>query len=75
MAEQATKVDKLSLWNHLLVDKWCKDLPKLLQNNGSIAIEPFNMPHVVKSYLNSLLDLQICKHISPILAYMRIVKS
>ena len=75
MAEQAAQVDKISFWNDGSGEEWRTDLPKFVQKDRTIAIEPFSMPQVVQQYLNRLVNSQTFRNISPILASMRMIKS
>ena len=75
MAEAAAKVDRIAAWNDGLGEEWREALPAALSAVGRIAIEPDQMPPLVRSYIDSLLDGREPGDVTPIVAEMRMIKS
>ncbi len=71
MAEHSARVDRIAPWNDGAGEEWRSELPSVL--TGNVAIEPDQMPAVVRSYVESKVDT--VGSITPILADMRMIKS
>ena len=74
MARAAAVVDKIEAWNDGLGNEWREVLPAVLKGKGQIAIEPNQMPPLVRSYINSLVDESRLSDITPIVSNMRMIK-
>ncbi|NQV43665.1 MAG: aminopeptidase P family protein [Rhodospirillales bacterium] len=85
MAEAAAVVDRIEAWNDGLGNEWRETLPGVLagvqagkgggSGAGRVAIEPDQMPPVVRHYLGTLIDLPLIVDVTPIVADMRMIKS
>ena len=74
-AEKTACVDRISAWNDGMGDEWREELPKVLQRSKRVAIEPDQMPPVVKRYIDLELTYQRITSATPILNTMRMIKS
>ena len=54
MAEAAAVVAQVEAWNDGMGKEWREALPALLNGSGLVAIEPEQMPAVVRNYADSL---------------------
>ena len=75
MAEAAAKVDRIALWNDGLGKEWREELPAALEGKGAIAIQPDQMPPLVRSYIDQCVEQSRIRDISPIITQMRMIKS
>lgn len=75
MAEAAAVVDRIEAWNDGLGNEWREALPGILKNAGSVAIEPDQMPPVVRNYLGTIVNPARISDVTPIVADMRMIKS
>lgn len=78
MAEAAARVDRIAAWNDGLGNEWREELPRSITNTATatrIAIEPDQMPPVVRNYLSTLVDDSRVGDVTPVLAEMRMIKS
>ena len=75
MAGAAAVVDRIEAWNDGLGNEWREVLPTVVKGNGLIAIEPNQMPPLVRSYIDSLVDESRLSDITPIVSQMRMIKS
>ena len=75
MAEAAAHVDVISVWNDGLGDEWRTDLPRLLGDNGTVAIAPDHMPPMVRNFLDSFIDQARLADVTPLIGEMRMIKS
>ena len=75
MAESAAQVDRIAAWNDGLGEEWREELPNAVAGPGRVAIEPHQMPPMVRDYLRSLVDDDRLGDITPVLAGMRMIKS
>ena len=74
-AQEAACVDRISDWNDGMGEEWRKELPQILQKSGRIAIEPDQMPPIVKRYIDQEVPSNQVTNVTPILSTMRMVKS
>ncbi len=74
MAGAAAVVDKIEVWNDGLANEWREVLPSVVKGNGQIAIEPNQMPALVRGYIGSLVDESRISDITPIVSNMRMIK-
>ncbi|MCP4071760.1 MAG: aminopeptidase P family protein [Hyphomicrobiales bacterium] len=75
MAESAARVDHIAPWNDGLGNEWREELPGVVSTAAVIAMEPDRMPPVVSNYLDTLVDANRYRDITPLLAEMRMIKS
>ena len=74
-AQEAACVDRISAWNDGMGEEWREELPQILQKSGRIAIEPDQMPPIVKRYIDQEVPSNQIANVTPILSTMRMVKS
>lgn len=75
MAESAAVVDRIEPWNDGMGNEWRATLPVALGGAGRVAIEPHDMPPVVRHYVNSLVDADRLVDVTSVIYDMRIIKS
>ena len=75
MAAAAARVDRITLWNDGLGNEWREELPAALSGAARIAIEPDQMPPVVRNYLDTLVAGGNLTDVAPIIAALRMIKS
>jgi Xaa-Pro dipeptidase len=75
MATAAAIVDRIAPWNDGMGHEWREALPAAVNTRGQIAIEPNQMPPLVKAYLSTLVDESQLSDITSIVANMRMIKS
>ncbi len=75
MAESAARVDHIAPWNDGFGNEWREELPGAVSAATVIAMEPDRIPPVVSNYLDTLVDANRYRDISPLLAEMRMIKS
>ncbi len=75
MAEAAAVVDRIEAWNDGLGNEWREALPGVLAGAGRVAIEPDQMPPVVRNYISTLVEASRLGEVTPIIADMRMIKS
>ena len=74
-AEETACVDRISAWNDAMGDEWREELPKVLKKSRRIAIEPDQMPPVVRRYIDIEVSYDKISSATPILSTMRMIKS
>jgi Xaa-Pro aminopeptidase len=74
-AEETACVDRISAWNDGMGDEWREELPKVLKKSRRIAIEPDQMPPVVRRYIDIEVSYDKISSVTPILSTMRMIKS
>ena len=74
-ATAAAKVDRIAAWNDGMGAEWREELPSALRQANCIAIEPDQMPPIVRAYVDSQVDAKGLTSVAPILADMRMIKS
>jgi len=75
MALDHAEVDNIEPWNDGMGTEWRQQLPAALKNHRQIAIEPHQMPTLVREYIDSLANGQRLADISPLISDMRMIKS
>lgn len=75
MAEAAAQVDRIAAWNDGLGNEWREELPSALAGRGMVAIQPDQMPPLVRAYFDKCVDENRVTDISPIITQMRMIKS
>ncbi|MGI9352633.1 MAG: M24 family metallopeptidase [Rhizobiaceae bacterium] len=74
-AQSAAHVDRIAPWNDGMGEEWREELPAALKGASQVAIEPDQMPPLVRAYLDQLVEKDKLGSASPILAAMRMIKS
>jgi Xaa-Pro dipeptidase len=74
MAGAAAVVDKIAAWNDGLGIEWRETLPSVVKGKGNIAIEPNQMPPLVRRYIGTLVEESRLSDITPIVSNMRMIK-
>ena len=74
-AEETACVDRISAWNDGMGDEWREELPKILKRSKRVAIEPDQMPPVVRRYIDLELAYERITSATQILNTMRMIKS
>jgi Xaa-Pro aminopeptidase len=69
------EVDRIEAWNDGLGDEWREHIPAQLVAASRVAIEPGQMPPLVRAYIDSLVDPAGLENITPVVAEMRMIKS
>jgi Xaa-Pro aminopeptidase len=75
MAEAAAVVDRIEAWNDGLGNEWREALPGVLKGAGRVAIEPNQMPPMVRNYIETIVEMSRLGDVTPIVADMRMIKS
>lgn len=75
MAEAAARVDRIAPWNDGLGNEWREELYSVLARAGDIAIEPDQMPPVVRNYVESQVEPARLTDITPVISTQRMIKS
>ena len=74
-AEETARVDRISAWNDGMGNEWREELPKVLKRSKRIAIEPDQMPPLVRRYIDGKVSYDRITSATPILSTMRMIKS
>ena len=74
-AEETACVDRISAWNDGMGNEWREELPKVLKRSKRIAIEPDQMPPIVRRYIDVEVSYDRITSATPILSTMRMIKS
>ena len=74
-AEETAFVDRISAWNDGMGNEWREELPKVLKRSKRIAIEPDQMPPLVRRYIDGKVSYDRITSATPILSTMRMIKS
>ena len=74
-ASDAARVDRIAPWNDGMGDEWRAELPTALRHAARVAIEPVEMPAIVRAFVAQVVDAQHTVSVTPILARMRMIKS
>ena len=75
MATAAARVGRISDWNDGMGNEWREELPAVVAMTGRVAIEPDQMPPLVRNYVDTLLDAEQLGDVTPMIADMRMIKS
>ncbi len=74
-AVAAACVDKIAAWNDGMGTEWRAELPAAIKDANRVAIEPNQMPPVVRTYVDELVGAQSLTSVTPLLSDMRMIKS
>ena len=74
-AEETACVDRISAWNDGMGNEWKEELPEVLKRSKLIAIEPDQMPPIVRRYIDVEVSYDRITSATPILSTMRMIKS
>ena len=75
MALANAQVDRVEPWNDGMGNEWREHIPGKLKGAGRIAIEPQNIPAIVRAYVDSLVDASHLADVTPVVSAMRMIKS
>jgi len=75
MARANAGVDRIEAWNDGLGKEWREHIPAQLKGASRIAIEPQQMPALVRDYIDTLVDAARLMDVTPLVAEMRMIKS
>ena len=67
--------DRIEPWNDGMGAEWREHLPAALRRKTTIAIEPHQMPPVVREYINTIVSNKPLADVTPIIAELRMIKS
>ena len=74
-AEETACVDRISAWNDGMGNEWKEELPEVLKRSKRLAIEPDQMPPIVRKYIDEEVSYDRITSATPILGNMRMIKS
>ena len=74
-AEETACVDRISAWNDGMGNEWREELPEVLKRSKRLAIEPDQMPPIVRKYIDEEVSYDRITSATPILSNMRMIKS
>ena len=74
-AEDTAYVDRISAWNDGMGNEWKEELPEVLKRSKRLAIEPDQMPPIVRKYIDEEVSYDRITSATPILSEMRMIKS
>ncbi len=74
-AKALANVNRIAAWNDGMGNEWREELPAAVRKAGRVAIEPDQMPPLVRSYVDSIVDADKLSSITPVLADLRMIKS
>ena len=74
-AEETACVDRISAWNDGMGNEWKEELPEVLKKSKRLAIEPDQMPPIVRKYIDEEVSYDRITSATPILSNMRMIKS
>ena len=74
-AQALAKVDKIEIWNDGAGNEWRQELPYFVKKANQIAIEKDNIPSLIHSYLDQIIDSKILLDATPLLSRIRMIKS
>jgi len=75
MAKQIASVDRILAWNDGMGNEWREGIPDMLKGHKHIALETDLMPPRVRNYIDTLIDGNCVRDITPIISDMRMIKS
>ena len=74
-ARASAQVDRIAPWNDGKGNEWREELPGTVKGAARVAIEPNQMPPVVRTFINKLVDPGKLTDAAAILADLRMIKS
>lgn len=74
-ARASARVDRIAAWNDGMGDEWRTELPGCVRGAAKVAIEPDQMPPVVRAHLHHLVGDERIVSGTPILSGQRMIKS
>jgi Xaa-Pro aminopeptidase len=74
-AEASAQVDRIAAWNDGMGKEWRQELPDVLNNAATVAIEPDAMPPLVRKYIDEATGGASLANAAELLANMRMIKS
>lgn len=75
MADAAAKVDCIEPWNDGMGEEWRETLPRLVAPARHIGLEHYQMPPLVRAFVDSLAGEKTVSDLAPLVAELRRVKS
>lgn len=75
MAQQMANVDRIESWNDGMGNEWREEIPAMLKNVRSIALETDLMPPAVRNYIDKAVNTDNISDITPTISDMRMIKS
>ena len=75
LVKENCPVDKIITWNDGVDNEWREELPKFIKKNTNVAIEKLKISTLVLNYISSLYEQKLFKNISPILDFIRMIKT
>ena len=75
LVKENCPVDKIITWNDGVDNEWREELPKYIKKNTNVAIEKLKISTLVLNYISSLYEQKLFKNISPILDFIRMIKT
>ncbi|MYI68297.1 MAG: aminopeptidase P family protein, partial [Boseongicola sp. SB0673_bin_14] len=74
-ARASAQVERIAPWNDGKGNEWREELPAIVKDAVRVAIEPDQMPPVVRTFLGELVDSGKLADAAAILADLRMIKS
>lgn len=75
MAQQMANVDRIASWNDGMGKEWREEIPAMLEDVNSIALETDLMPPAVRNYIGTQVQTANISDITPTISEMRMIKS
>ena len=75
MARKMACVDRIESWNDGMGKEWREEIPTMLKDVNSVALETELMPPAVRNYINTLVDTDNISDITATISDMRMIKS
>ena len=75
VARKSARVDRVAAWNDGAGNEWREELPATVKGAARVAIEPSQMPPVVRAYVDELVGKDRLASITPVMADMRMIKT
>ena len=75
LVEENCPVDKIATWNDGIGEEWREVLPNFIKENKKIACEKYKINATVNNYLLDLMNGNSMQNITPIINYIRMIKS
>ena len=74
-ARASAQVERIAPWNDGKGNEWREELPGIVKDAVCVAIEPDQMPPVVRTFIDELLDPGRLTSAAAVLAELRMIKS